>query len=1137
MGVTYVAATVRDARRIADNGRRLGERHLVLVITSIVAVLAIGLSYGGRLAAQRSVESSQPAARLTNLNAVTDSQELEPLFDPIFANAVDRRFAAARLLEFMLSVRGEGDSPPSRSALRRTSLPNVGAILRATTSPDAIQRARVVEYKERLRVALEKATATGSPPPVSLPVLTSAELALLKPSVVVRTEATLARLTLLWGAVYLASIWAVPLFWWARGFRGDYLLLSATHLLTALGFAALLSRQDPLRDTLLFIRYTQGVSIGLVGFACLSVLDFRKASFLTLSYAPLVAALFLSTMLIVFGDGPGGSNAKVNFGPVQPIEAIRLLLALFLAGYFARRWELLRQVRARNIRNVRVPGWLDLPKLDYVLPVLAGVAAALVFFFLQKDLGPALFISCVFLAMYAIARNRVGMAIFGLSMLVAGFYLGYKLNVSTTLAARVQIWQSPWDNGVRGGDQIAQAIWAVSTGGLFGTGLGLGDARYLPAGHTDLVLAAVGEELGFVGLLCVACVFIIIAARGFTTGLRADKDYGFFLATAVTLFLALPVLVVTAGMLGLVPLTGVVTPFLSYGGSAMVANFAALGVLTAIGSSSQFSTAANPFRTATKSVIALLGIGTFGVMAALFGVQVLRADDYAVQPHLGVQSDGVRRFQYNQRVLDVAALIPRGTVYDRRGLPLATGDRTVAQRARDEYRKHGIDIPGCAAAVEERCYPLGGAAFHVLGDASTRRNWTATNTSYVERDAQDRLRGFDDHATAVKTTDNSGRSLTTIRRDYRELIPLLRHRYTADHPEVKAFLDRRRDIAVTIDAPLQARVAQILSKYSARSATGHAAAIVLNPDNGQLLAIGSYPFPGADGDQNGDNPSTGSGRPEPVEGRGGDLETLLDRARYGLYPPGSTFKLVTAVAALRRDVASSRATFMCTLQPDGRVGTKIPGWGVIRDDVLDRHAHGTIGMHDGMVRSCNAYFAQLAVRLGPKQILDTATMLGISVARDNSASRLGKTLPQAGYGQGDVVATPLRMARVAGAIASQGVLRETHLENGLPEPADDQRLLTSDAAALLGQYLRDAVLTGTGRSLRSHEWRIAGKTGTAEISGSKSHAWFTGFAPYGPAEKRIAFAVIIENAGYGGLAAAPAAGEIVSAAEASGLIR
>ena len=100
-----------------------------------------------------------------------------------------------------------------------------------------------------------------------------------------------------------------------------------------------------------------------------------------------------------------------------------------------------------------------------MLPVLVGVAAALAFFFLQKDLGPALFLSCVFLAMYAVARGRIPMAAAGLALLIAGFYLGYRLNVSDTLAARVQMWQSPWDNAVRGGDQVAQSLWALSTGG------------------------------------------------------------------------------------------------------------------------------------------------------------------------------------------------------------------------------------------------------------------------------------------------------------------------------------------------------------------------------------------------------------------------------------------------------------------------------------------------------------------------------------------------------------------------------------------------------------------------------------------------------------------------------------------------
>ena len=218
------------------------------------------------------------------------------------------------------------------------------------------------------------------------------------------------------------------------------------------------------------------------------------------------------------------------------------------------------------------------------------------------------------------------------------------------------------------------------------------------------------------------------------------------------------------------------------------------------------------------------------------------------------------------------------------------------------------------------------------------------------------------------------------------------------------------------------------------------------------------------------------------------------------------------------------------------MGAKVPGWGIVRDDVLDTHPHGTINMHDGIVRSCNAYFGQLAVRLGPQALLETALRFGISVTPSNSLERLRESLPQAGYGQGYVVTTPLRMARVAAAIANDGVMREPRTGHQSPEDTIADPLLTPEAAALLGQYMRDAVLSGTGRSLSSHQWRIAGKTGTAEVIGSPSHAWFVGFAPYGHEKKRIAFAVIIENAGYGGLAAAPVAGEIVTAAAALRLI-
>jgi peptidoglycan glycosyltransferase len=266
---------------------------------------------------------------------------------------------------------------------------------------------------------------------------------------------------------------------------------------------------------------------------------------------------------------------------------------------------------------------------------------------------------------------------------------------------------------------------------------------------------------------------------------------------------------------------------------------------------------------------------------------------------------------------------------------------------------------------------------------------------------------------------------------------------------------------------------------------------------------------------------------------------LLDRARYGLYPPGSTFKLVIASAALRQHVDPRATMFTCQRLPDGRIGAKINGWHrPVRDDVLDTRPHGTIDGHQGFVHSCNAYFAQLAVRLGSRPLVDAANCVGISLTPAlNPLSRIRDTLPQIGYGQADVVATPLRMARVAAAVAANGVLRDVRWEQNPRGAPGTDRFLDTNAARLLAGYMRDVVLSGTGRSLRDHPGRIAGKTGTAEVDGRPSHSWFVGFAPFGAAARHIAFAVIVENAGYGAASAAPAAGEIVSAAAATGLVK
>ncbi len=1101
MGATYTHAAERGTQlRI---GRPLwswsdGIVDLRLTAVSLLAVICVTSTAAGKFAAA-DFNRSPGDSPAQNLKFVRDARTLEPAFVELFSNPADRHFAAAALFQFLRAA----DAGP---------IANVGAVGRARVSPDAIRHTRgLEEYEQR---------AKGRDAP--FPLLTASDVAALKPSFVVRTRREFVR-ALLWSVLlYIAGFHLVIAWWWWRGGRRDRVLLSAAHLLTAIGLCAMIARPDPLRDALLFPRYAQTVFLGVVIMAAVSEIDFRSPQFRQLAYVPLLSAAALSLLLILFGRGPGGSTARVNLGAVQPIEAIRLLLLLFLAGYFARRWELLRQLRQTAFRGRTIPAWLDVPRAEYALPVVAGVALALGLLFLQKDLGPALIVGFLFLGLYALARGRIGMPLAGLALLLFGFYACYKLKIPATVVDRVRIWQSPWDNAVRGGDQIAHAIWTLASGGPLGTGLGLGATRYLPAGHTDLVLASIGEELGLTGLAIVASLYALICWRAYNTARRAATDYELFLAAGVMLLIGIPTLLMASAMLGIVPLTGVVTPFLSYGGSAMTANFAALGILASIRSRSGARSVVEPF----DAPLSWLGRTVVAVavvpILALANVQVRRADRYAIEPHLGLQADGSRRFEYNPRILDVVRDIPRGTVYDRAGLPLATDAPDVVANASNDYRQLGIAVDAACGAVTSRCYPLGGRTFHLLGDARSRVNWSASNTSFIERDDEAKLRGFDDHAQDVPVPDGHGGRTWAVRRDFSQVLPLLRHRYEPDHPRVKALLTGRHDVHLTIDARLQAKVADIVAHYASRSADGRAAAIVVDAESGDLLASVSYPWPAATADTFDTS----------------DQAALLDRARFGWYPPGSTFKLVTAAAALRQNVRSSAQQFTCIPLGDGRVGAKIPGWSrPVRDDVMDHSAHGTLDMHGAIVVSCNAYFAQLAMKIGPQALLDTAHALNVALARGNTVSKIRDTLPQIGYGQGDVVVSPLKMAQVAAAIASGGRVPQIQAERDPGAEVATTELLPSSSARLLASYMRDVVVSGTGRSLRGATVPIAGKTGTAEITGAPSHSWFVGFAPYAPARRHIAFAILIEHAGYGGTAAAPAAGDIVSAAASLGLLK
>ena len=1098
----------RAAERAQPSGRGRGaslwkgvvwrRREAIWMLAGSLALLfAFYLVYRAKTRSFAEIENGLAGKQLLNLNDLAARENLLPYL-ALFTEPAERQFVARRIYD------------------ASGSLPNVGAIARLRVSEAEVEAARGLKAF-RGRHAL----------------LTGEQFRQLKPSFVVRRPAQFRRAFFIWIAVFFAAFWAVHLYWSARAFPGDSTLLPAILLLTGLGLNLMVSLRDPVRDSLLFVDFAQGVAAGCVLLAIASALDFERLLG-KLSFVPLLASFALSALLIVFGYGPGTSDAKVNLFGFQPVEIIRILLILFLAGYFAQRWDILRHAREQRPRLKIFNRLGGIPPLEYTIPAFASVALSLLFFFLQKDMGPAMVFTCLFLALYSIARKDTLIAAAGLLFLLAGFVGGYLVRVPHTVYERVSMWASPWNNVIHGGDQLAQSLWAYATGGFSGTGPGLGDPALVPAAHTDLILSALGEEWGFLGVAAVFALYAFILYRAARIALRARSDYEFFLAAGLGVAMALQILLIAGGSLGVLPLSGVVTPFLSYGRSSMLANFLMFAMLLSISSRPAADPERNaPFRAPVEAAGLALGVLALIIVCKAAYVQVVRSTAIMGEGTLVVQADGARRYQYNPRFQEIARDIPKGGIYDRNGLPLATSNWDELEKHRAQYQQLGIDIDRACSRTESRHYPFAGLTFHLLGDLRTRIRWGAGNTSYVERDSATRLRGYDDRPTLVDVANpKTGKMERVVHYDLRELVPLLRHRYDPNNPAVRRVLDRKRDVRMSLDVRLQVRAGEILKAALQKAGQDKGSIVALDPATGDLLAAVSYPLP-----------PIGPGDAVPVE-PGPDTENAaanpyLDRARYGLYPPGSTFKVVTAMAALRNDPQLAKQTYSCIRLPDGRVGNYLRGSNrPIRDDIEDKSPHGTIDMERAVIVSCNAYFAQLGTyNVGAQHLFDTGTLLGISMAAPATAQQLRKSLPQSSYGQGQVVASPFQMARVAAAIANGGQLPQgrwiANESNDRTQPP--QPVIGPDVAATISRFMREVVTQGTGRSAAGAPVQIAGKTGTAELADAPSHAWFIGFAPY-LAGKRMAFAVLIENGQYGGTYAAPAAAALVAAAQNLGLI-
>ena len=966
----------------------------------------------------------------------------------------------------------------------------------------------------------------------------AAALQRLKPKLIVRSPGVYARTFWVLVLIYLASIYGVHVFWFRRRFRGDAVLLPIVHLLTGLSLMLMFSLPDPLRDIMRAQGFVVGVAVGCLALGFVSQIDFqhklwRRNPFLWLGLGVGAAAL-----LYVYGAGPTGSDAKVNLvvpliGSVQPVELIKLCLVLFLAGYFARNWTFLRELRQRSglprfMKKVEVPRYRDL------LPVLGGIGVALATFYLLKDMGPALVVGCTFLVLYGIVRNRwlaVGM---GLVVLIVGFWFIYRFQAVPMVAGRIQMLLSPWDNFVIGGEHLAHAYWAMATGGATGQGLGIGSPNYIPTAHTDMILPALGEELGLLGLLAIFALYAVLLYRALQIALRAGGMYSLFLGLSVALVLLFQILLIGGGAFGLMPLSGVVTPFLSFGKSSMAVNGILVGMLLSI--------SARP-GTAEQDGVQQLGFGRsvrylMAVTVVLMGVIVLKAgyvqavmaDDWSIKPALMLRGSGERAYTYNPRIHDARRSITRGAIYDRNGIPLASSRWDELEAFHEVYTPLGVDLDELDR-THRRYYPFGALTFYLLGDVHTRVKWGATNSLYAEHAYLSHLRGYNNYPQPVeKKRTPRGQTEPIVRYNYAELLPLVRH--GAESVRSRSLLQRNRDLHLTIDARLQHRVAKIMKALVPEGKT--ASVVILDAALGDVLASVTFPLPEAAFT----DPTTAHRD-----------EDLFDRGYgHGAKPPGSVSKLITSIAALNKTPEAAAWTY------DVRAS--------------DRYARrgeptGRVTMKRAIVGSSNVYFAALAREVvGADSLLLALETFGFrvggaSLSRRERVALLNEpdNVRQTGFGQGPVTASPLQVARLAATIANRGLRPDIRWVKGPDRPfSPGEYVFLPHHAQTLAGFMRGVVTDreGTAKSLRSAVVPIAGKTGTAEevqyierngrrVRTLANHAWFAGFAPYEAPEAdggipKIAIAVLVEDGGSGGRVAAPLAGAIVEAAVELGLI-
>jgi cell division protein FtsW (lipid II flippase) len=306
------------------------------------------------------------------------------------------------------------------------------------------------------------------------------------------------------------------------------------------------------------------------------VRDHRRLQRYTYTAMAAGLGLLLLPLLPVIGKDINGSRIWIGVGPLsfQPGELAKILLALFFAGYLVQTRDSLALV------GRRVLGF-SLPRARDLGPIIVAWLASLGVLVFERDLGSSLLFFGLFVAMLYVATERKSWIAIGLVLFVAGSYLAYLL--FGHVQQRVLLWLDPFSaKALHVSDQLVRGLFGMADGGLLGTGLGRGRPDLTYYAESDFIIPSFAEEIGLVGLFALLMLYLLLVERGLRTAIGVRDGYGKLLATGLAFTVALQCFVVVGGVTRLIPLTGLTMPFLSAGGSSLVANWAILGLLLRI---------------------------------------------------------------------------------------------------------------------------------------------------------------------------------------------------------------------------------------------------------------------------------------------------------------------------------------------------------------------------------------------------------------------------------------------------------------------------------------------------------------------------------------------------------------------------